>query len=63
MRYSKIHLELFEQIATDLGRKKHTHANVEKLLKTMGWKHNSAVRASCDYMNWHYERRLAALSD
>ena len=63
MKYTPTHLDLFKQISADLGRKKVTHTNVEKLLKSKGWKHNNAVRASCDYMTWHFEQRLELLED
>lgn len=55
------HVRLFEQIEIDLGRKKVTYKNVEKLLKANGFKHNAAVIASCDFMTWRYEKRLSEL--
>ncbi len=42
---------LFIQIKKDLGNKKPTYKNVEKLLKNMGWNHNNAVRGSVDYVS------------
>ena len=45
-------VELFEQIDADLGHKQRTYSNVERFLKSIGWKHNNAVRASVDFMAW-----------